>query len=142
MYKSIILPVDLGEDSSWTRALPVAAKIAEDYGATLHIVNVVPDYGMPVVGSFFPEDFEKKALAAAKQKLKELTEKHAPAGVKIVPHVSHGSIYKEIMRAADKLGCDLIVLSSHRPEMKDYMLGPNAARVARHARQSVMIVRN
>jgi nucleotide-binding universal stress UspA family protein len=25
--------------------------------------------------------------------------------------------------------------------LKDYLLGPNAARVARHARQSVMIVR-
>ena len=54
MYKSIMLPIDLGEESSWNSALPVAAKIAKDYGATLHFVCVVPDFGMPLVGSFFP----------------------------------------------------------------------------------------
>ncbi len=142
MYKSIMLPIDLGEESSWKSALSVAAKIAEDYGATLHFVCVVPDFGMPLVGSFFPEDFERKALAAAKQKLQEIVAENAPPGIKAVSHVAHGSIYKEIMRAADKLGCDLIILASHRPEMKDYLLGPNAARIARHAQQSVMIVRN
>lgn len=46
------------------------------------------------------------------------------------------------MAAADKLGCDLIVLSSHRPEMRDYLIGPNAARVVRHAKQSVLVVRD
>ena len=45
------------------------------------------------------------------------------------------------MKAADKLKCDLIVMASHRPELKDYLLGPNAARVVRHARQSVFVVR-
>jgi nucleotide-binding universal stress UspA family protein len=36
---------------------------------------------------------------------------------------------------------DLIVVGSHRPAMKDYLLGTNAARVVRHAHCSVLVVR-
>ncbi len=56
-------------------------------------------------------------------------------------HVAHGTIYDEIMKAADKLDCDLILMGSHRPELKDYLLGPNAVRIVRHANQSVFVVR-
>ncbi len=49
--------------------------------------------------------------------------------------------YREIMAFADETGCDLIVMTSHRPELSDYLLSPNAARVVRHARQSVLVVR-
>ncbi len=35
----------------------------------------------------------------------------------------------------------MIVMASHRPEMSDYLLGPNAARVVRHARRSVSVIR-
>ncbi len=33
-------------------------------------------------------------------------------------------------------------IGSHRPELKDYLLGPNAARVVRHANCSVLVVRD
>ncbi|MEO0863555.1 MAG: universal stress protein, partial [Pseudomonadota bacterium] len=36
---------------------------------------------------------------------------------------------------------DAIFVGAHRPELKDYLIGPNAARVARHAQQSVFVVR-
>ena len=63
-------------------------------------------------------------------------------GISVQGHVAHGTIYDEIMKAANALKCDLIVMASHRPELKDYLLGPNAARVVRHARQSVFVVRD
>ena len=141
MYKTILLSVDLGEESSWKEALPKAVEIAASENATLHLITVVPTYGMPIVGSFFPEDFEKKAMAAAKAQLGEFMAKHIPDDIDAKGHVVHGVIYEEIMHAADKLGCDLIVLSSHRPELRDYLIGPNAARVVRHATQSVLVVR-
>jgi nucleotide-binding universal stress UspA family protein len=55
--------------------------------------------------------------------------------------ISEGKIYQEILRAADAVKADLIVMGSHRPELSDFLLGPNAARVVRHARCSVMVVR-
>ena len=54
----------------------------------------------------------------------------------------NGTIYDEILAVADEIGADLIVMASHRPALRDYLLGPNAARVVRHAKQSVLVVRD
>ncbi|SDX72937.1 universal stress protein [Roseicitreum antarcticum] len=110
--------------------------------ATLHVVSVLPDFGMPLVGSYFRKDYEKDALLAYATALRDWVGTHVPDDVNVRPHVLHGSIYDEILRAADKLDADLIVIGSHRPELKDYLLGPNAARVVRHGRQSVYVVRD
>ncbi len=66
---------------------------------------------------------------------------HVPADIDATPHVLHGAIYKGILDTADATGCGVIVLASHRPEITDYLLGPNASRVVRHASQSVFVVR-
>jgi nucleotide-binding universal stress UspA family protein len=141
MFKRILVPVDIDQESSWQRALPIGAQLAKDDGAELHVVCVVPVFGMSVVGSYFPADFEQKALAAAKTKLVEIVD-GAKLGVDVSAHVAHGTIYEEIIAVADRLDVDVIVMSSHRPELKDYLIGPNAARVVRHARQSVFVVRD
>ncbi len=54
---------------------------------------------------------------------------------------STGKIYQQILETAKRIGADLIVMGSHRPELKDYLLGPNASRVVRHAGCSVMVIR-
>lgn len=141
MYKSILLPVDLGHKSSWAKALPVTVALAKQHAAKIHVLTVIPDYGMSVVASYFPRDFEEKARSSSEAELDKLVSKHIPDDIPTETHVGRGTIYKEIMMAADKQGCDLIVIASHRPEMSDYLLGPNAARVVRHARQSVFVVR-
>jgi nucleotide-binding universal stress UspA family protein len=57
--------------------------------------------------------------------------------------VTHGaSIYAEILGAAEEAQADLVVVGSHRPAMKDYLLGTNAARVVRHACCSVLVARD
>ena len=141
MYKQILLPVDLGHRASWEKAAPVAVSLAQQHGAKLNVVTVIPDFGMPMVGSFFPEDFAEKALAASQEELAKFVDKHIPADVHGKSRAVHGTIYKRIIINADEMGCDLIVLGSHRPEKADYLLGPNAARVVRHANQSVFVVR-
>lgn len=141
MFERILVPVDIDQQSSWQRALPVGAQLAKDYDAELHVVCVVPVFGMSVVGGYFPPDFEKKAIAEAKTKLVSLVD-GANLGISAAAHVAHGTIYEEIISIANQLHVDLIVMSSHRPELKDYLIGPNAARVVRHARQSVFVVRD
>ncbi len=142
MYKTILVPVDLNQESSWKKALPVAVDLAQKNGGELHIVTVIPDYGMALVGSFFPPDHTEKALVAAQKDLATFVTDNVPSGVKASDHVKVGTIYKRILKAADEVNCSLIVMASHRPETQDYLLGPNAARVARHATQSVFIVRD
>ena len=70
MYHDILLTVDLNDEASWTKALPAAVEQAKAFGGTLHVASVVPDFGMPVVGGFSPDDFEDKALADVEEKLK------------------------------------------------------------------------
>ena len=97
---------------------------------------------MSIVGTYFDKSFEEKALREGAEKLKEFLDEHGPEDVAISPHIAHGTIYDEILRLANKLDCDLIVMASHRPELQDYLLGPNSARVVRHAKQSVFVVRD
>ena len=141
MFKSILVPVDLGHDSSWRKSLPTAIAMAQAHGAEMHVMTVLPDFGMSMVSVNFPDGFEEKALAEMARSLETFKNTHIPAELKARAHVAHGGIYSEIIRAATSLGCDLIVLGSHRPEMKDYLIGPNAARVVRYATQSVFVVR-
>lgn len=141
MYKDILISVDLGEESSWKKALPTAIEYCKAFGATLHVVTILPNFGMSIVGGFFPEDFETKAMEKAKADLHAFVKQHIPSDVAVQHVVGHGTVYEEILRIADDIACDLIVMSSHRPELQDYLLGPNAARVVRHAKTSVLVVR-
>lgn len=141
MFNSILVPIDVDDPSSYEATLLTAAELAATHGAELHAISVIPTYGMAVVGSFFPPDYEKKATERASQALDKILENADLKGHSITPHVAHGTIYAEVLKAADKIGADLIVMTSHRPKLEDYMLGPNAAKIARHAKQSVFIIR-
>ena len=142
MYTDILLAVDLNSKKSWKKALPTAVEYCQAFDATLHLLSVVPDFGMTVVAQFFPEDFEDNAVTQTKKALRAFSKKNVPKGVKVRHVIAYGTIYKEVLAAAKKVKADLVVLSAHRPELSDYLLGPNAARVVRHANCSVLVVRN
>lgn len=141
MPKTILLPVDLSDEESWKKPLAAALEQVRLHDGVLHVVSVLPDFGMSVVGGYFSPNFERDALHNFGTALSDWVAANIPGDVEIRPHVLHGSIYDEILRAADKVEADLIVMGAHRPELRDYLLGPNAARVVRHARQSVYVVR-
>jgi nucleotide-binding universal stress UspA family protein len=142
MYKNVLLPIDLDQESSWVRALPVAAEYCQIFGARLHLLTVVPEFGTGLIGSFFPPDFEEKAVAEARDRIEALARDKVSPNIRAACHVAQGTVYEEILATARELKADLIVMASHRPELKDYLLGPNAARVVRHSDVSVLVVRN
>jgi nucleotide-binding universal stress UspA family protein len=53
-----------------------------------------------------------------------------------------GSIYHEVLHEVEDMGADLVVVGSHRPSMRSYLLGSNAATIVRHATCSVLVVRH
>jgi nucleotide-binding universal stress UspA family protein len=116
--------------------------MARRYDAELTVMTVIPDFGMSIVGSFFEEGFAARAMADVAAKLEAFCTDNMPTDLRRHQRVAQGSIYDAILRTADEIGCDCIVMGSHRPELKDYLLGPNAARVVRHAPCSVMVVRD
>ena len=142
MYRKILVPIDLGDLVGAKKALEKARIMPLTDDGELHVLTVIPTYGMSIVGSYFDGNFEDEAAAKAKEALSEFLNQKDFAESVTKGHVAHGAIYEEIIGAADSLACDLIVMTGHRPEMKDFLLGPNAARVVRHANQSVMVVRD
>ena len=98
MYKKILLPIDLAQESSWASAAPIATMLAKAGGAELHVMTVIPDLGMSIVGSYMQEGAEAKAVEDAKEKLKGFLETHAPEGVAVKGHVAKGTIYQEILK--------------------------------------------
>lgn len=140
MFKKVMVAVDLGDRESSKSVIAAGLELIGKKD-TLYVACVVPDFGMSVVGSFFPEGHEKEAIEKAREALHALTEKHVPKGIPVQHMIAHGNIYEEIIEAADQVEADAIVIGSHRPKLKDYLLGPNAARVVRHAQQSVLVVR-
>ncbi|MBT4938120.1 MAG: universal stress protein, partial [Rhodospirillaceae bacterium] len=140
-YKNILLTVDLSDDGSWVKAAPTAVEMCKAFGANLHLLTVVPDMGMPLVEEYFPENYEEEMAKSAAALIADFANTQFPDDLKPQIHIASGSIYKEILRVAEETNTDVIVMASHRPELSDYLLGPNAARVVRHANCSVMVVR-
>jgi nucleotide-binding universal stress UspA family protein len=141
MYRNILLPIDLPHKESQTKAVAVACELAATFGAKLNAMTVVPDFGMTIVGGYFPKGYEEKAAKEAGAILHDYIRAHVPAGLEVRHIVANGTIYSEILRIATEIEADLIIMFSHRPELRDYLLGPNAARVVRHADCSVLVVR-
>jgi nucleotide-binding universal stress UspA family protein len=142
MYKNILFPVDVTEPSSWQASLRVALEYARQFKATLHFLTVVPDLGMSIVAQYFPSNAESKMIEETTKALHAFTEAHVPAEI---PHrhiVAKGAVYQGIIDTADQIEADLILMEAHRPELKDYLLGPNAAKVVRHSNRSVLVVRD
>lgn len=138
MYKKILLPVDQADASSWQKALPAALHLGQQSGAALHVVTVVPDVlGLPNL----PADYGSGMVSHAEAQLSDIVKNEIPDGMTVSQNVRQGTVYREILDEAEAVGADLIVMASHRPELKDYLLGPNAARVVRHAQTSVLVVR-
>ncbi len=109
--------------------------------ATLRVMTVVPDLGMNIVAQYFPKGYEKDVAKKVLKDLKSFVKQNVPEGIKVQHVVGEGTVYEAILRVAKKTRADLIVLESQRKELKQYLLGPNAARVVRHAECSVLVVR-
>ncbi|MGE0357762.1 MAG: universal stress protein [Burkholderiales bacterium] len=140
MFKDVLLAIDLNEPGSWKRALPAALELCKADAATLHVITVMPSID-PSISPYFPEDANRKMLKRAADELRAFVAKEVPAGVRTQDIVAQGSIYREILTAAEEVGADIVVMASHKPDVTDYLLGANAAHVVRHCPRSVMVVR-
>lgn len=142
MYKDILFPVDITEEGSWDESLPVVLEYAKAFGATIHVVTVISDGSMSLVQQYFPKGSVQKLVEETNKSLHEFVQTYIPDDLKVQHIVAKGSVYECIIKTAEQIDADLIVMSAHRPELRDYLLGPNSAKVVRHSNRSVLVVRN
>ena len=141
MFKTILLAVDVNDLDGSERPAEAARQMAMAADAELHVINVVPDYGMSIVGSFFSQDHNKLILKEAKSALEDWAQMALDGVSNLRLHVDQGTIYDLVLQEAQSVKADAIIVGAHKSQLKDYLIGPNAARIARHAKQSVFVIR-
>ncbi|MEM9969117.1 MAG: universal stress protein [Pseudomonadota bacterium] len=141
MFKKILLPIDVEHSGSWDKALPMAMQIADE-GGEIHLLGIVHDLGSAMIASFLPDGAEKKAMEKLKHALQTFAETNAPASGHVEVHVAHGHVPEAILRTAENLGADLIVIASHPPDdLTSRLVGSNAGKVVHHSPRPVLVVR-
>ena len=141
MFKTILVPVDLGEVEAAQPAIDQAVEIAK--GSPESSIRLI--YVRPIVPvtymEFMPPAFDEEQQADAEKRLAELAAGVSLPAERVSADVGLGSIYNEVLNQADQTGADLIVVGSHQPSMASYLLGSNASAIVRHAKCSVLVVR-
>lgn len=136
MYKKILVGIEMGHIAEGKTIIDIAAAHAAK-GAEIILLNVVEE--IPNWAAVeLPADITKKSLEASQQELKAIAN---ASGMKMSVEVRLGHSYSTILDTAEDLGVDLIIIASHRPGLQDYFLGSTAAKVVRHAKCSVLVVR-
>lgn len=142
MFSKIIIPIDLTDRFPWKMVVPVAMNFVNSFGSELHFVYVIPDYGVSMVQDYLPKHWFKDQVEKCTQVINGKFRQYLPEDVKPIFHIGNGTVYDEVLKYADEVRAELIILPAVRPELGDYMLGPNASKIARHAKISVMLVRD
>jgi nucleotide-binding universal stress UspA family protein len=136
MFRTILVPIDVGNADNSKHVINIAATNGDD-DARIILLNVVEDIPKWVAVEL-PDGFQERSYKESKKQLEEIA-KASGANVEIEVLIGHP--YQTILDTVKKVGADLIVIASHQPELQDYLLGSTAAKVVRHARCSVMVVR-
>ena len=142
IYKTILVAHDFSD--SGVRAFHRALALARVFDAELHLLHVV-EYIVPIDTSFgaispFDGDLTDQLMISARKRLVHLGENHR------IPEehcrVELGSPKIEIIRIAELLKADLIILGCHGRHGLGLSLGSTAASVVNHAVCDVLSVRH
>ncbi len=135
MYNKILVPVSFQADRNAQGAMEIAKALRSKGGSItcLHVLEQLPKYAT----EFLPESHIEAAKAEIVEELTSLIEGVENASALVVD--GHSS--RTILNYADNNDVDLIIVASHQPGMQDYLLGSTAAKVVRHAKCAVHVLR-
>lgn len=142
MFQSIVVPLDVHEGEECKRISDAVVALFSSQECVVHLLTVLPhDEGLGVLKQFVPEGFAEKLNDEANALLADMANSLATAGIACTKEVASGNVYVETLAATERHNADMVILGAGRDELKDYLLGPSAARVVRHANCSVLVVR-
>ncbi|MDJ0822106.1 MAG: universal stress protein [Paracoccaceae bacterium] len=135
MYQNILVPMALDHGiSANTLEISRALKAPDGKITAIHVYEAPQGS----VRAYLDEDVLQAAYEGARKRLEERV-----AGLgDVTPVLLHGHTSQTIVDYANDKGIDCIVIGSHKPGLKDFLLGSTAARVVRHAACSVHVLRS
>ena len=122
MYNTIIVPTDFLHEESTIQALKKAESLSDN--GHIILLHVLEDVGY--------------IIETTRETMGKWLKK---SGVKAEIEIRDGGSYHNIIEAAKDHKADLIIISSHKPGLGDYLIGSTAEKVVRHSPCSVLVER-
>jgi len=142
-FTRILWPTDFSPGAK--AALPHAVSLAAGAGAelvVLHVLSMAPMYAVPEVSAGLWDEWDKQTRAEAERQLGKLVTQLQKAKLRTKTILVRGVPFEQILRAAKRLKCDLIVLATHgRTGLRHVLMGSVAENVVRRASCPVLTVR-
>lgn len=148
MFKHVLLPTDGSKLSD--QAVKRGIAFAKAIGARVTCIHVVPEFGlmadegfMAPTSSQLKQRFEEESRLRAKKVMDSIEQKAKNAGVEFEGLIVTSDFpYQQIIYAAEKRKCDLIMMASHgRRGLSSLLLGSETAKVLTHSKIPVLVVR-
>ena len=139
--RTIVVGTD-GSDTA-TRAVARAAELASESGAVLHIVMAYKPHSVQELHALrasLPEEFRWSVSADSEARitLRQAAEHASKMGVKVETHLATGDPAKVILKTAEDLGADVVVVGNKWIERR--IRGSVPSGVNRGADRDVLIV--
>ena len=150
MTTKILVPIDLADLGTMEKVLAAAVQQAQSSKGHLTVMTVVPDmitgidYRYAIRGETGgSEEYDlREIVGEALTRLNDVVADKTPSGMQVDTIARHGTVYEQVLKVAEEIGADQIVIGAHRPAVSDFLLGPNTARIVRHATCSVNVIRS
>lgn len=145
MFKTILVPTDGSPLSD--KAVRAALEFARQVGGKIVALSVAEPYPFtPLADSAFTPDvnvYETKMRELAQLNVGKIADAAKAANVPCDTSIALSfSPYDEIVKAADKSGCDVIFMASHgRKGLNKLFLGSETQKVLAHSTIPVMVFR-
>lgn len=142
--KHILCPIDFSDYSDY--AMRYAALLASKFEAKLTLLHVVAPMMVPLPGDALVPPMRQVDIAdiadACKERLTKAAGNFVDAGLTIESRVTNGVPFMEILRTAEEMNVDMIVMGTHgRSGLAHIVIGSVAERVVRKAPCPVLTVK-
>ena len=140
MFKTILVPVDLWHIEKGSDMIERAKYLADTGNSQAHAAQCCS--GSPVIRDERTSHriCTNARVESATADLQAVVRKHdLPTSTRIV--VKSGNPARVILDHAEEGKFDLIMVASHQPGLRDYLLGSVAGKIVRHARCPVLVLR-
>lgn len=114
MFDRILVPVDLTEKNA--RAVETARDMAAEHGSQVTLLHVIETLDLPFEEL---EEFYRRLESKAARRMSELAAPLSEAGVPVAEQVVYGKRAEKIVEYAVENSVDLIILTSHRVDLRD-----------------------
>ena len=149
MTMKILVPIDLADMPTMEKVLAAAIQQAQATNGHLTVMTVVPtmisgiDWRYAIRGETGgSQEYDlREIVEEALQRLNQIVAERIPSDMKVDTVARSGTVYEQVLELAKEIEADQIVIGAHRPQVADFLLGPNTARIVRHATCSVNVIR-